>query len=73
MQVSDILNLDEGREVMFYYLKDAENGTVKFTVFDKSMRTIEFDSDFIEKHKGGHQKEYKIYQDFIKSIFVKEK
>lgn len=58
---------------MLYYLKDDENGTVKFTVFDKSMRTIEFDSEFIERHRGSHQKEHKIYQDFIKSIFVKEK
>jgi hypothetical protein len=33
---------------MFYFIKNEDNKTVKFTIFDKSMRSIEFDSEYIE-------------------------
>lgn len=44
MKKNDIFRLDEGSDVMFYYMTNQSNSSVKFTMFDKSMRTIEFDS-----------------------------
>lgn len=47
MQKGDIFNLQSGKEVMFYYLKNEDSNSVRFTLFDRSMRTVEFDSEYI--------------------------
>lgn len=58
---------------MFYFAKNEDEGTVNFTLFDKSMRSIEFDSQYIEEKKRVHPEEYKLYEKFIKNVYQEEK
>jgi hypothetical protein len=48
-----IFDLEEGCDVMFYYTKGNQK-MINFTLIDRTMRIVEFNTSFIEKYERDH-------------------
>lgn len=62
-----IFDLDEGHDVMFYYMKGKEDN-INFVIFDRFMRNIQASSKDIENMSRKHPDEFTIYLNFKKKI-----
>jgi len=66
-----IFNLDEGHDVMFYYMK-ADNNKINFIIFDCFLRYVEMNNVDIEDLQKEHPDEFSIYLKFKEKITVHE-